>query len=251
MPLVSYLSTPIAVPAALFNRVEVTTPLHRAIPRPFEPRVFKRREFEANDVHGFLSLKESRPVEVAGLAPIAVALALECNPRVAAYTERPRYLRAGEQTVELDFWVRHATGFEEFLLVVGDGQCLGVAAGVPRPRDGERLQAAADAAGINLTFVAETHVRQAGVQVGVHNRLLAFAQVAQGLPNRIALRERIRDHVKALGRSRVDQLEIALAPFEAGDVQAVACELILLGLLEIEHDVELTRHSVLTWAGAA
>lgn len=250
MPLVPYISTSTAAPAALLPRVDIATPLHIATPRAFEPRVFKRREFEASDVHGYHSLKEDRPVEVDGVAPTAVALALECNPRVAAYTERPRYLPAGEHTVELDFWVRHTTGFEEFLLVVGDGQCVGVAAGVPRPREAERLQTAADAAGINLTFVAETHVRQAGVQAAVHNRLLAFAQMAQGLPHRLALRQRIADHLKGIGRSRIDQLEIALVPFDPGDVQGVACELVMLGLLEVEYEVDLTRHSVLTWTGS-
>jgi len=250
MSLVSFVSKPGRAPVALLERPGVTTPLHRAASRPFEPRVFKRREFEDRDVHGYLSLKENRPVEVDGVPATAVGLALECNPRVAAYTERPRYLPAGEQTVELDFWVRHTNGLEEFVLIAGDGQCVGVGAGVPRPREAERLQAAADAAGINLVFVAETLVRQAGVQVGVHNRLLAFAQVAQALPYRLALRQRIADHVSAQGRTRIDQLEIALVPFNAGDVQAVACELVCLGLLDIDHDVELTRNSVLTWTSA-
>lgn len=251
MSLVSFISTPAGAPAALPRRPDVTTPLHTPAPRPFEPRTFKRREFEGCDVHGFHSIKESRAVEVDGLPATVIALALECSPRVAAYTERPRYLPAGDQTVELDYWVRHVTGFEEFLLLVPDNECLGVAAGVPRPREAERLQAAADAAGINLRFVAETLVRQAGAQISVHNRLLAFTQVAQALPNRLALRQRIADHVSAAGRVRIDQLEIALAPFDAGDVQAVACELVCLGLLEIDYDVELTRHGVLTWAGAA
>ena len=250
MPMIPFISTATCASAALPHRPDCTTPLHNSAPRPFQARAFMRREFEGRDVYGFTSLKEARPVEVDGLPAIAVALALECNARVAAYTERPRYLPSGERTVELDFWVRHVTGYEEFLLLVGDGECVGINAGVPRARESDRLQAAAAAAGINLTFVTETHVRQAGVQITVHNRLLAFAQVAQSMPHRLALRQRIVDHLGAAGRSRIDQLEIALVPFDAGDVQAVACELVCLGLIEADHDVELTRHSVLTRAGA-
>jgi hypothetical protein len=114
-----------------------------------------------------------------------------------------------------------------------------------------RLPAAADAAGLHLTFVAETHVRHAGVQAAVHNRLLAFAQMAQDLPHRLALRDRVADHLKGVGRSRIDQLESALVPFDPGDVQAVACELVLLGFIEVAYDVDLTRRSLLTWADRA
>lgn len=251
MPLVSYLSKANFVPPTLPQRVDIATPLHRPGPRPFEARQVKRREFESWDAHGFHSLKENRPVEVDGITAIAVALALECNPQVAAYTERPRYLPVGDATIEVDFWVRHVTGYEEFLLLVGDGECRGVAAGVPRPREADRFQSAANAAGINLGFVVESQVRRAGVQAMVHNRLLAFSQVAQTLPHRLALRERIVDHMKLLGRSRIDQLEAALLPFDIGDVQAVTCELVCLGLLDVDYDTELTRHSVLNLTGAA
>lgn len=247
MSIVSFISKPRQAPVALLEPPGITAPLHQAARRPFEPRAFTRREFAKRDIHGYMSLKEKRPVEVDGVPATAVALALECNPQVAAYTERPRYLAAGDQTVELDFWVRHASGLEEFLLIVGDGQCTGFGTGVPRPRDAGRLHSAAEAAGINLVFVVETSVRQAGIQAAVHNRLLAFAQVAQALPHRLALRQRIADHVGAQGRTRIDQLEIALAAFNAGDVQAVACELVCLGLLDVDHDADLTRSSVLTW----
>lgn len=251
MTLVSYLSKANFAPPTLPQRVDVATPLHRPGHRPFEARQFKRREFERCDTHGFLSVKENRPVEVDGITAIAVALALECNPQVAAYTERPRGLPVGDETIELDFWVRHVSGYEEFLLLVGDGECRGVAAKVPRPREADRLLVCANAAGINLGFVTESQVRRAGVQAMVHNRLLAFSQVAQTLPHRLALRERILEHMKLLKHSRIDQLEVALVLFDAGDVQAVACELVCLGLLDVDHDAELTRHSVLTLVGVS
>ncbi len=152
MSLVSYLSRATLAPSVLPLPTDITTSLHRPGPRPFEARQFGRLELEGCDVHGFLSLKEAIHVEVDGITPIAVALSLECNPKVAAYTERPHCVPVGDSKSELDFWIRFATGDEELLFLIGDGDCLGVVAGAPRPRECGRLQAAVDVAGISLSL---------------------------------------------------------------------------------------------------
>lgn len=151
MSLVSYPSRATLAPSVLPLPTDITISLHRLGPRPFEARQFERREFEGCDVHGFLSLKEARHVEVDGITAIAVALSLECNPKVVAYTECPSNLQVGDSKVELDFWVRVTTDYEE-LLLLGDGDCLGVVASAPRPREFGRLQAAGDVAGISLSL---------------------------------------------------------------------------------------------------
>ena len=47
-------------------------------------------------------------------------------------------------------------------------------------------------------------------------------------------------------RSRIDQLEAALANFHACDVQAVTCELICLGLVEFDRAVRLGRSTLVS-----
>jgi hypothetical protein len=142
---------------------ELAARLHDGSPRPVQPRTFGRREFERRNVYGFLSIKEGRAIEIDGLTALSVTLSIECDPKIAAYVERPRKLLVFDKNVELDFWVRHRCGREEFPLVVSEAECISNPGGTRSPREAARLIEAVLAASINIRCITEYDVR---VEVG-------------------------------------------------------------------------------------
>src|SRR3546814_3515964 len=107
-------------------------------------------------------------------------LVLETDPRVQAYTERPRILKAGDTQVELDFWVQYATGFVEFLLIVADGACMQEPGGTFRPREAEWPEADARDQNVTLRFVTAQALPQPG---GAGHQPLRLPVFTQLVPN--------------------------------------------------------------------
>jgi len=69
------------------------------------------------------SPKLGRRVILANYTQRQLWLALEANPQVQCFCERPRYLE-GKQGRLIDFWVRHSGGQEEYWLVADDTEDL-------------------------------------------------------------------------------------------------------------------------------
>src|SRR3546814_16505017 len=64
--------------------------IHAPGERPFQPRIYKRREFESSDIYGYPSIKEGRVLEFDGFPPFEVALGLETYRRVQdSHSPRP------------------------------------------------------------------------------------------------------------------------------------------------------------------
>ena len=229
--------------------VDLASPLHNAHPRHFTARELSRTERKRLDVFSFRSCKENRQVDVIGPFQLGFRLQLEFDPSVTAVTERPRYLEVGEKQVELSFWWRHNTGREHFALLIPDADTLPGSDGRRRPRQIDRLRAAAHDAGIDLQLVTEDQVRDREHHVELAFQLLPWVQSAVWLKADLVMRHEVITAVRRYTRCTIDQLQQDLAMFPPSHVLIVVAELIYLGVLTTDATRRLMRRSLI-WSTA-
>jgi hypothetical protein len=203
------------------------------------------REFKRVDVYCFVSPKENRVVNIVGPYALGFRLQLEFDPAVTAVTERPRLLEVGEHTIELSFWWRERSGREHFALLVPDADTIPGTDGRRRPRQLERLRAAAQDAGIALRLVTEQEVKDKAVRTELHFHLLGFVQSARQLKSGLVLRGDVLQVVSMRDRCRVDQVVTELARVPASHVHIVIAELIFLGALATDATSRLCSNSLI------
>lgn len=225
---------------------DVVGPLHNSEARPFKPRALGNAEFKRVDVYCFISPKEDRVVNVVGPYALGFRLKLEFDPTVTAITERPRLLAVGNGQIELSFWWRQRTGREHYALLVPDADTIPGADGQRRPRQTERLRAAARDAGIDLRLVQERDVKDKAARIELWFHLLGFVQSAQQLRSDIVLRGEVLEAVARRDRCRVDQIVAELSRIPAAHIHIVVAELLYLGALSTDATSRLCNSS-LVW----
>lgn len=236
----------IAVPSRALGAFDVTKPLHSPEDRPFQPRALGNAEFKRVDVYCFVSPKEDRVVHVVGPYALGYRLQLEFDPLVTAVTERPRQLSLGDRKIELTFWLRRRTGREQYILLVPDADTIPGTDGRRRPRQAERLRAAASDANIDLHLVHERDVKDKAAKIGLWFHLLGFVQSAQQLKSDIAIRGEVLEAVARRDRCQVDQVVAELSRIPAPHIHIVIAELLYLGALSTDALTRLCRSS-LVW----
>jgi hypothetical protein len=225
---------------------DVAKPLHDSGDRPFQPRALGSAEFKRVDVYCLISPKEDRVVHVVGPYALGFRLQLEFDPTVIAVTERPRRLVVGDRQIELSFWWRKRTGREHYALLVPDADTIPGTDGQRRPRQVERLRAAAHDAGIDLQFVQERDVKDRAARVELWFHLLGFVQSARQLRSGIVLRSEVLEAIARRDRCRVDQVVAELSRIPASHIHIVIAELLYLGALSTDAASRLCNNS-LVW----
>jgi hypothetical protein len=216
-----------------------------AIDYPYTSRTLTRRELQKLDIHTFNSPKEdTRMVRVVGLPNLALALRLEFDPTIIAYTERPRLLRCGADVYEFSYWYLERGGRETLALLVPTPDSAPAEGGRRRHRRAEQLLDAARAAHLPLSFVFESELVAQGQELATFLRMLPSVQIARRLANRYPLREHILRIVTQFDRCRLSQLVSALEGYAPADVQCVTCDLAHAGLLAFDAKAPLNSHSL-------
>lgn len=237
-------AAPPAAPAPV-RPFDAATPLFDGRERPFAPRLLGYSEFRARDAHRLYSPKEGRPVDVCGPFELGYRLQLEFDPEVTAIVERPRKLDLGLSRIELTFWWRERSGRERFALLVPDSATLPGPDGTRRPRQIERLRAAAADASLTLEFVTEDAIKAKNARCELHFHLLGLVQSAQQLKAGLVVRQEVLRVVGLYPRVRLAQAVTDLAHLPANHVHLVVAELLHLGALQTDATARLTDHALL------
>ncbi|MEG2578827.1 MAG: hypothetical protein RSA54_13980, partial [Glutamicibacter sp.] len=185
---------------------EVAQPLHNGQRRPMVARELSASQIKRDDVFMFFSPKEDRRVSVLGPLQLALRLQLEFDPVVAAATERPRSIPVGTEQVELHFWWQYVGGSEFYALVVPNAQTVPGTDGQRRPRQLDRLQAAARDASIALKLITEDQLKRPEGRTELCYQLLGICQSARDLGSALILRNEVAAVVNRSGRITANEL---------------------------------------------
>lgn len=231
--------------AAPVRPFDPATPLHDRRERPFKPRLLGHAELKRRDIYRFISPKEGRAVNVCGPFELAFWLKLEFAPNVTAITERPRKLNVGSTPVELTCWWRERSGRERFALLIADADTVPGNDGKRRPRQVERLRAAASEAGIGLDLVTEETVKLKTARIELYHHLLDFVQSARHLKAGLVIRQEVLAVVSHCPRIRIEQVTEELARLPEDAVHIIIAELIYLGAIETDATARLHKQSLI------
>lgn len=210
---------------------QLPQPLHNGQRRPMLARELTPSQIKRGDVFMFFSPKEARRVTVLGPLQLAFRLQIEFDPTVAAVTERPRSILVGLEQVELHFWWQCLGGSEFYALIIPNAHTVPGTDGKRRPRQLDRLQAAARDASISLKFVTEDQLKDPASRIELCYQLLGICQSAKGLGSALILRHEVAGVVNRSGRITVQQLLGELGHFPRTHVQAALVELLHIGYL--------------------
>ena len=221
------------------------------LPPPHEPRRLSGRELRVFDTYEFLSPKNGPNINVIVVEPsrLALALALEFDPSVTCYVERPRYLTVGDGIVELCFWHRCEDGRERYDLITNQKEATAHAS-----RQAERKTAltfeAAVAAGIDLRIRKASHFLSEKTANTTRLLLLGYVQAAQTLVSAPAIEQAIEQHLSHTPRTTFYYIQRALCAFKACDVLSQASRMIHMGVLSLDWETRLSLSSMVWRQGA-
>ena len=216
--------------------------------RPYTARSLTLNEVRAGDIHSFASPKEGRLVRVEGLAHIALALFLEIDANITAFTERPRHLIVGDSSYEMSYWCRLRSGEEQMLMVLSGASRGAQRATRRQHREAEALQEAARAAHLPLHFVHEADLLSQSDRLALAYRILPDVQNATRMINRGLLADEIITLCSRHERLRFSHIASALDSYEPADVQCVVAYLLHTGALVSDATNRLLRNTHLELA---
>lgn len=217
---------------------------------PFKGRALTQLELDNCDVKRFLLPGSEETIEIVGPLRLALWLLTAFDNQCTSCVVRPRKLELHHDvTVELDFWALYGDGSERFIHLISDKDCLSGPTGRAF-RDATLWSSAAQRTGTPLTFVFERDIASKGQRVANFLRMLANVQASYHLPDRLLLRERVKEFFDARPTPMtIEQVKGGLFDLNSADVHAALCGFIYEGAIAFDVDLPLGERTVLTWTG--
>lgn len=190
----------------------------------YKPRALSRYESAQGDLYCTFSPKAGRVVEIVTSEGFDRYLALEFDPRVQAFAERPRRMPFNDHiSLEFDFFVHDALG-EHFEIHANRIAHL--------PDTNEVLRIAAS---LDLKLIVIAASAEDGPQVR-YNRLamLPYVQFARRMPQLMTVRDAILPLVRDDPGATFERVERALQALHPYHVRAATCTLVHAGVLSID-----------------
>lgn len=213
---------------------------------PFKARPLSRQELQREDTYIFRSPKQDETITLIGVTRLAFWLEREFDPQTQACVARPRGLELypGHE-VEIDFWTRSCDGSETFWIAVGADDARVTASGV-EIKDQPLWEAAAQRAGLSLSYIQEHGLQQRSQPIANYLRLLPHVQAARRHSGISVVLSRVKElfQANAFALSFM-QLESAMEAFPAHEVRMAGSVLIHAGWLDFPRDLPLSRRTQL------
>lgn len=195
----------------------------------YQGRKLTQAEIRQSDYRAFHSPLLNATVETKGPAQFATALRLEFDPSVDVYAIRPRKIAVTEdESVEIFAWVRHASGNENYIVLLPDRNSRNA---TRLSRFEDRVNRAIAASGLTVAVQRNSQCLERAGDVATLMSLLQWIRLSASVPDAMDVSRAVLSTVDLLRTPSVKEILARTASIGRMSVLSVTAALLHVGEL--------------------